>query len=97
MGAVLGALACLLTQVREKTVIIETVAVAIFGAYIGGDFVAAMLSHGTTNDKDFSAGSLGLAVLGAVVFLLLAQADAQGGWPAIHAKRATPARLSRFA
>ena len=71
MGAVLGALACLLTQVREKTVIIETVAVAVFGAYIGGDFVAAMLSGGKTNDKDFAAGSLGLAVLGAVVFLLL--------------------------
>lgn len=71
MGAVIGGLACLLTQVRDKVVVIETVAVSVFGAYIGGDFVAAMLSHGKTNDTDFSAGSLGLAVLGAVVFLLL--------------------------
>lgn len=71
MGAVIGGLACLLTKASDKTAIIESMAVSVFGAYIGGDFIAAMLSHGTTNDKDFSAGSLGLAVLGAVVFLLL--------------------------
>lgn len=71
VGAVLGGLACVLMKVSEKIIIIETVGVAVFGAYIGGDFVASLLSHGATNDKDFSAGSLGLAVAGGVVALLV--------------------------
>ncbi|MES2189552.1 MAG: GlsB/YeaQ/YmgE family stress response membrane protein [Pseudomonadota bacterium] len=71
MGAVLGWIAGLLAKSGDRIVIIENVLVGIFGAYIGGDFVAALLSHGATNDKDFSAGSLGLSVLGAIVMLLI--------------------------
>lgn len=71
VGAILGGLACLLAGASEKIILIETVGVSIFGAYIGGDFVAALLSHGTTNDKDFSVMSLGLAIGGSVVMLII--------------------------
>ncbi len=71
MGAALGWIAGLLSKPGDRVVTIENVLVGIFGAYIGGDFVAALLSHGKTNDKDFSMGSLGLALAGAVVMLLL--------------------------
>ncbi len=71
VGAVVGWIAGLLAKSGDRTVIIENVLVGVFGAYIGGDFVASLLSHGATNDRDFSAGSLGLSVVGAVVALLL--------------------------
>ena len=71
VGVLLGGLACLLANTREKIIILENLGVGVFGAYIGGDFVASLLSHGATNDKTFSMGSLGLAVAGAVVSLVL--------------------------
>ncbi|MEO8390246.1 MAG: hypothetical protein ABI893_15985 [Polaromonas sp.] len=49
--------------------VLENLGVGVFGAYIGGDFVASMLSGGKTTDTVFSMGSLGLAVGGAVVAL----------------------------
>ena len=61
----------MLSGTREKIVILENLGVGVFGAYIGGDFIAAMLSHGKTNDAVFSMTSLGLAVGSAVVTLLL--------------------------
>ncbi|SFU89229.1 hypothetical protein SAMN05216350_107167 [Polaromonas sp. YR568] len=71
MGALLGGAACLLSGTREKIVVLENLGVGMFGAYIGGDFIAAMLSHGKTNDVDFRLGSLGLAVGAAIAALLL--------------------------
>ncbi|MFC5498041.1 GlsB/YeaQ/YmgE family stress response membrane protein [Caenimonas terrae] len=51
---------------------IENVLVGMFGAFIGGDFVAAMISaKGVVNDKDFRLSSLGMAIAGAVVMLVL--------------------------
>lgn len=69
MGALLGGAACLFAGTREKILILESIGVGMFGAFIGGDFVASMLSGGKTNDADFSMGSLGLAVGGALVAL----------------------------
>lgn len=69
VGVVLGGLACLLANTREKILILENVGVGVFGAYIGGDFVASVLSHGKTSDTVFSMGSLGLAVGGAILAL----------------------------
>jgi uncharacterized membrane protein YeaQ/YmgE (transglycosylase-associated protein family) len=71
VGVVLGGLACLLAGTREKILVLENLGVGVFGAYIGGDFVASILSHGKTNDTTFSMASLGLAVGGAVVALAL--------------------------
>lgn len=71
VGALLGGAAGLLYKTDDRIVIIENVGVGIFGAYIGGDFVASMLNGGVINDKDFSMRSLGLAVGAAVVCLVL--------------------------
>ena len=71
VGALLGGAACLLAGTREKILILESVGVGMFGAFIGGDLVASMLSHGKTNDTVFSMGSLGLAAAGGLVTLAL--------------------------
>ena len=71
VGALFGGAACLLAGTREKILILENLGVGVFGAYIGGEFVASILSHGKTNDTTFSMASLGLAVGGAVVALAL--------------------------
>lgn len=71
VGALLGGAACLLAGTREKILVLESIGVGIFGAFIGGDFVAALLSHGKTSDTAFSMGSLGLAVGGGLVALAL--------------------------
>ena len=69
VGALLGGAACLLAGTREKILILESVGVGMFGAFIGGDFLASMLSGGKTNDTVFSMSSLGMAVGGAVAAL----------------------------
>ncbi len=71
VGVLLGGAACLLAGTREKILLLESLGVGVFGAYIGGDFVASILSHGKTNDTVFSMGSLGLAVGGAIAALAL--------------------------
>jgi uncharacterized membrane protein YeaQ/YmgE (transglycosylase-associated protein family) len=51
---------------------IENVAVGVFGAFIGGDFVAALVSGSKlVNDKDFRISSLAMAVAGAVLMLVV--------------------------
>lgn len=47
---------------------IEAIAVGIFGAFIGGDMLAATLAGGTA-DGSIEASSVGLALGGAVVML----------------------------
>ncbi len=54
---------------REKILIFESLGVGMFGAFIGGDLVASVLSGGKTNDTVFSMGSLGLALAGGLVAL----------------------------
>ena len=56
---------------REKILILESVGVGMFGAFIGGDLIASILSGGKTNDTVFSMGSFGLAVAGGLVGLAL--------------------------
>ncbi|MFO1261719.1 MAG: GlsB/YeaQ/YmgE family stress response membrane protein [Rhodoferax sp.] len=71
VGAAVGWLAALMMGNAGKTVMIENVLVGVFGAFIGGDFIASQLNGGVVNDTDFRIGSLGLAVGGAVVMLVL--------------------------
>ncbi len=70
VGALIGAAASFMVSNQGKTVMIENVAVGVFGAFIGGDFVAAMIGGGLVNDKDFRMSSLGMAIAGAVVMLM---------------------------
>jgi len=54
-----------------RIVMIENMLVGVFGAFVGGDFVTAMLNKGVVNDKVFSVGALGLAVGGAVLMIFV--------------------------
>jgi uncharacterized membrane protein YeaQ/YmgE (transglycosylase-associated protein family) len=50
---------------------VENILVGVFGAFIGGDFLVSMLSGGVVNEKVFHFSSLGMAVAGAVVMLVV--------------------------
>lgn len=71
VGVVLGGLACLLAGTREKILVLENLGVGVFGTFIGGDFVAAMFNHGPAADKGLSMGTVGMAIAGGVVALVL--------------------------
>jgi uncharacterized membrane protein YeaQ/YmgE (transglycosylase-associated protein family) len=71
VGAAVGFAAGLMMNSDGKTLLVENALVGVFGAFIGGDFVVAMLSPGVVNDKVFSIRSLMFAVAGAVVMLVL--------------------------
>ena len=71
VGALVGWAMGLMMQSGGRVLLIENMAVGIFGAFVGGDFVVALLNHGIVNDKDFHVGSLAFAVTGAVVMVLL--------------------------
>ena len=45
--------------------------IGVFGAFIGGDFLVAMSNGGVVNDKVFRMSSLGMAIAGAVVMLVV--------------------------
>ena len=71
VGALVGWLAGLLMKSEGKTVMIENILVGIFGAFVGGDFVVSLMNGGVVNDKVFKSSSLGMAVAGAVVLVLV--------------------------
>jgi uncharacterized membrane protein YeaQ/YmgE (transglycosylase-associated protein family) len=50
-------------------VLVENIAVGVFGAFVGGDFLVAMFSGLDKADTAFHIGSLGLAVAGAIGML----------------------------
>jgi uncharacterized membrane protein YeaQ/YmgE (transglycosylase-associated protein family) len=54
-----------------RVALVENLLVGVFGAFIGGDFVAAMINGGVIDDKVFKVGSLAMAIAGAVVLLLM--------------------------
>lgn len=71
LGAFVGWLAGIVMKSKGAVMLGENIGVAIFGAFIGGDFVAAMLNNGVVNDSVFSFRSLLFAVAGAATMLLL--------------------------
>jgi uncharacterized membrane protein YeaQ/YmgE (transglycosylase-associated protein family) len=68
VGALIGAAAAL-AMPQGRIAMLESVLVGVFGAFIGGDFLVAMLSDGVVSEKVFRMSSLGMAVGGAVVLL----------------------------
>jgi uncharacterized membrane protein YeaQ/YmgE (transglycosylase-associated protein family) len=71
VGGALGWLAGLLTPGAGRILMVESVLVGIFGAFIGGDFIVAMVTSGVVDPTIFSVRSLALAIAGAVVMLIL--------------------------
>jgi uncharacterized membrane protein YeaQ/YmgE (transglycosylase-associated protein family) len=70
VGALIGGIAGLFMGAATKTTRIEEVLVGVFGAFIGGEFVTAMLNSGKAQES-FTVGGLLNAVIGAVVLVLL--------------------------
>jgi uncharacterized membrane protein YeaQ/YmgE (transglycosylase-associated protein family) len=71
VGAAIGFAAGVMMKSGGRTLLAENILVGVFGAFVGGDFVVAMLSPGVVNDKIFSMRSLMFAVAGAVIMLLV--------------------------
>jgi uncharacterized membrane protein YeaQ/YmgE (transglycosylase-associated protein family) len=70
VGAIVGGLSGLLMGSGSKVLRIEEVLVGIFGAFIGGEFVAAMLNDGKAV-QGFSPMALMTGIAGAIVMLVL--------------------------
>lgn len=74
MGAVCGWVATLVMPAPGFASRVESVLVAVFGAFIGGEFVSSQLASAPAPGAAaaaFKMSSLGLAVAGAVVMLML--------------------------
>ncbi|MDP3759569.1 MAG: GlsB/YeaQ/YmgE family stress response membrane protein [Ramlibacter sp.] len=71
MGALVGWLAWTLAQGGGRILLIENILVGIFGAFVGGDFLVALMNKGVVDDKVFKMGSLVYAVMAAVLMLLI--------------------------
>jgi len=70
IGAILGWLASLATM-RGFVPTVESVCVGIFGAFLGGEFLPAMLLVPGAGAKGLSGAAIAMAVGGAVVCLIL--------------------------
>jgi uncharacterized membrane protein YeaQ/YmgE (transglycosylase-associated protein family) len=70
MGVLIGWLSTRMMTAATPTAVIENVLVGMFGAFIGGDFVAAQFNAGVVTTQ-FTIGGLMFAVIGAIVILLL--------------------------
>jgi uncharacterized membrane protein YeaQ/YmgE (transglycosylase-associated protein family) len=70
VGAAVGWLAGTMMGSKGTILRVEEMFVGIFGAFIGGEFVATLLTSAKAAEK-FSAASLGIAIAGAAVLLIL--------------------------
>ena len=70
VGGAIGLLIGLMMKSEGRIALLENVAVGVFGALIGGDFVVAMVTTGAVG-KDFSIRSLAFAVVGAIALVLI--------------------------
>jgi uncharacterized membrane protein YeaQ/YmgE (transglycosylase-associated protein family) len=70
IGAAIGWLSTRMMQTPTQTSVVENVLVGMFGAFIGGDFVAAQFNGGVVATT-FTLSGFVMAVAGAIVILLL--------------------------
>ena len=70
LGAVIGWLFSVLGK-TEKIVMLENLCMGVFGAFIGGEFIADQVHGKAAPAADFPMDSLLMAGAGAVVVLLL--------------------------
>jgi uncharacterized membrane protein YeaQ/YmgE (transglycosylase-associated protein family) len=71
VGGTLGWIAWWFTDGTGRILMLESVAVGIFGAFIGGDFMVAMVTSGVVDPNIFSVRSLAFAVVGAALMLAM--------------------------
>ena len=74
VGGAIGWVAGLMASDGGRIVMIENILVGVFGAFIGGDFLVAMVGAVAPKDTDFHMVSLAMAMGGAVTLLLVLKA-----------------------
>ena len=67
----MGWVAALMASDAGRILILESIGVGIFGAFIGGDFMVAMVTSGVVDPKVFSTRALAFAVAGAALMLFM--------------------------
>ena len=76
VGGLIGWAASTVMRTREGIVL--NVVVGIVGAFIGGWFLSPLVGVSTINQSDFSAPSLLVSFLGAVILLVIANLVRRG-------------------
>jgi len=71
IGGLIGWVASMIMRTDAQQGLLLNVVVGIVGALLGGWLLAPLLGTGTINQNDFSVGSLGVSLLGAVVLLAI--------------------------
>jgi uncharacterized membrane protein YeaQ/YmgE (transglycosylase-associated protein family) len=71
IGVVMGWLATVVGRQGDFIVRVESVLVGVFGAFVGGEFLASMLLQPAPKGAGLTAGPVLFAVAGALVGLLL--------------------------
>jgi uncharacterized membrane protein YeaQ/YmgE (transglycosylase-associated protein family) len=71
VGGLMGWVAALMAKDAGRILMLESIGVGIFGAFIGGDFMVAMVTSGVVDPKIFSIRDLAFAVAGAALMLVL--------------------------
>lgn len=71
VGGLIGWVASMIMRTDAQQGIILNVVVGIVGALLGGWFLSPLLGTGTINSNDFSLGSLGVSLLGAIILLAI--------------------------
>lgn len=92
MGALLGWLVGRTMADGGKVVMIESILVGVFGAFIGGEFIASMLNSGVIA-TEFKISSLAISVTCAVVMLLLLRLMRRAVGPMKASKKKVGRRL----
>ena len=67
----MGWVAALMAKDAGHILMLESIGVGIFGAFIGGDFMVAMVTSGVVDPKVFSTRALAFAVAGAALMLFM--------------------------
>ena len=71
VGGLIGWVASMIMKTDGQQGIVLNVIVGIVGAMLGGWFISPLVGAGTINNSSFSAGSLVVSLLGAVILLAI--------------------------
>ena len=71
VGGLIGWVASMIMNTDGQQGIVLNVIVGIVGAMLGGWFISPLVGAGTINNSSFSAGSLVVSLLGAVILLAI--------------------------
>jgi uncharacterized membrane protein YeaQ/YmgE (transglycosylase-associated protein family) len=71
VGGIIGWLASIVMKTNAQQGLILNIVVGVVGALLGGWLLAPLFGTGTINQNDFSAASLGISLLGAIILLAI--------------------------